>query len=88
MNLLYSTNVRRIMPPHRVLNPSEAMEVMQREIFGPILPVKTYKTREEVVTYIGDRHRPLAFYVFTNDRHWPTGISATRFPAASRSTTA
>jgi coniferyl-aldehyde dehydrogenase len=59
---------RRIMPPHLVLDPSEAMDVMQREIFGPILPVKTYKTREEVVGYIGDRHRPLAFYVYTNDK--------------------
>ncbi len=59
---------RRIMAPHIVLNPSEEMDVMQREIFGPILPIKTYKSREEVVAYINSHPRPLAFYAYTNDR--------------------
>ena len=59
---------RRIMPPHVVFNVTEDMEIMQREIFGPILPIKTYSSREEVVKYVGDHHRPLAFYVFTNDK--------------------
>ncbi|MBB1077509.1 aldehyde dehydrogenase family protein [Rhodoferax sp. 4810] len=59
---------RRIMPPHLVLNVTEDMDIMQREIFGPILPIKSYKTREEVVKYVGEHHRPLAFYVFTNDK--------------------
>jgi coniferyl-aldehyde dehydrogenase len=44
------------------------MEILQREIFGPILPIKTYKTREEVINYINDHHRPLAFYVYSNDK--------------------
>jgi coniferyl-aldehyde dehydrogenase len=56
------------MAPHVVFNVTEDMEIMQREIFGPILPIKTYSTREEVVKYVGDHHRPLAFYVFTNDK--------------------
>ena len=59
---------RRIMAPHLVLNPTEDMDVMQREIFGPILPIKTYATREEVTTYINDHPRPLAFYPFTYDK--------------------
>lgn len=59
---------RRIMPPHVVFNVTEDMEIMQREVFGPILPIKTYTTAEEVVNYVGDHHRPLAFYVFTNDK--------------------
>ena len=59
---------RRIMPPHLVLNPTDDMEILQREIFGPILPIKTYKTREEVIDYINDHHRPLAFYVYSNDK--------------------
>jgi len=59
---------RRIMSPKLVLNPTEDMLVMQREIFGPILPVMTYKTAHEVVDYIGERHRPLAFYIYTGDR--------------------
>lgn len=59
---------RRIFPPHIVLDVTDEMEIMQREVFGPLLPVKTYGDRQEIVDYI-DRHaRPLAFYVYTNDR--------------------
>jgi coniferyl-aldehyde dehydrogenase len=59
---------RRIMPPVAVLDVTDDMLIMQREIFGPLLPIRTYRTREEVVEYIGDRHSPLAFYVYSNDR--------------------
>jgi coniferyl-aldehyde dehydrogenase len=59
---------RRIMAPHVVFNVTEDMEVMQREVFGPILPIKTYSTREEAVQYVGSHPRPLAFYVFTKDK--------------------
>jgi coniferyl-aldehyde dehydrogenase len=57
---------RRIFPPHIVLNVTDDMVIMQREIFGPLLPVMTYKTREEVVDYIESHPRPLAFYVYTD----------------------
>ena len=59
---------RRIMGPKLVLGVNDDMELMQREIFGPILPVRTYSTREEVARYINDRPRPLALYPFTNDK--------------------
>jgi coniferyl-aldehyde dehydrogenase len=64
---------RRRMSPHLVLGATDDMEVMQREIFGPILPVIGYGTREEVVTRLQARPRPLALYVYTRDRtleHW------------------
>ncbi|MBP6280098.1 MAG: coniferyl aldehyde dehydrogenase [Rhodocyclaceae bacterium] len=59
---------KRIMPPVIVLNVNDDMDIMQREIFGPLLPIMTYKTREEVVRYVGGHHRPLAFYVYSNDK--------------------
>ncbi|MBB4843682.1 coniferyl-aldehyde dehydrogenase [Paucibacter oligotrophus] len=59
---------RRIFPPHAVLGVTESMEIMQREIFGPLLPIMTYSSKEEVVEYIGDRHRPLALYVYSDDK--------------------
>jgi coniferyl-aldehyde dehydrogenase len=43
------------------------MTVMQEEIFGPVLPVKTYKTVEEAVDYINAHDRPLALYWFGTD---------------------
>ena len=58
----------RKFPPHLVLNPSDEMQVMQREIFGPILPIRTYRDRQEVAHYINRHDRPLAIYPFTHDR--------------------
>ncbi len=45
---------------------------MQREIFGPILPVIPYKDQQQVCAYINERDRPLAFYPFTNDKSLQT----------------
>jgi len=58
----------RKFPPHLVLNPTEDMQVMQREIFGPILPIRTYRDKQEVADYINSHDRPLALYPFTTDR--------------------
>lgn len=58
---------QRKFPPHLVLDPTDDMILMQREIFGPILPIKTYTNRQEVADYINARDRPLALYPFTTD---------------------
>jgi coniferyl-aldehyde dehydrogenase len=60
-------NLRKF-PLHLVLNPTDDMEIMQREIFGPLLPVKTYRSAQEVADYINAGDRPLALYPFTHDR--------------------
>ncbi len=59
---------RRKFAPHLVLDPTEDMQLMQREIFGPILPVRTYRDKQQVTDYVNARDRPLAIYPFTNDR--------------------
>lgn len=56
------------MPPHLILNPTDDMKVMQEEIFGPILPIKTYKQTEEAIADINARPRPLALYYFGEDK--------------------
>jgi coniferyl-aldehyde dehydrogenase len=63
----FNDGLRKI-PPHLVLNVNDGMIIMQEEIFGPLLPVKTYKTLDEVVAYVNGKDRPLGFYVFTNDK--------------------
>ena len=62
----------RKMAPQLVLNASEDMILLQREIFGPILPVIPYKDQQQVCAYINERDRPLAFYPFTNDKSLQT----------------
>ena len=46
----------------------EADAVMQEEIFGPVLPVITYKSLDEVERFVVDRPTPLALYIFSEDR--------------------
>jgi coniferyl-aldehyde dehydrogenase len=55
----------RKIAPHLVLDPPPDCELMQREIFGPVLPVLGYGEIEEAVRFINARPRPLAFYPFS-----------------------
>lgn len=41
---------------------------MQQEIFGPLLPVLSYETLEEVEAFILSRPKPLSCYLFTSSR--------------------
>ena len=58
----------RKFPPTVVLDATDDMTIMQEEIFGPLLPVKTYDSLDEVIQYVNAKDRPLGFYVFTNDK--------------------
>ena len=42
--------------------------VMQEEIFGPILPVLTFDRAEEILEALSDRPKPLALYLFSQNR--------------------
>ena len=42
--------------------------VMGQEIFGPILPIITYKTDEEMLSIVNGRDKPLALYLFTSNK--------------------
>ncbi|ANQ25980.1 coniferyl aldehyde dehydrogenase [Vibrio natriegens] len=54
-------------PLYIATNLTPDMRICQEEIFGPLLPVHTYQSIEEVIQYITDKPRPLACYLFTND---------------------
>jgi len=41
---------------------------MQDEIFGPVLPVVEYSSIDNVVSFVRGRDKPLACYIFTNDK--------------------
>ena len=47
---------------------NKEMILMQEEIFGPLLPVMTYSDIGEVIDYINSHEKPLALYLFTNDK--------------------
>ncbi|WP_440683835.1 coniferyl aldehyde dehydrogenase [Cysteiniphilum halobium] len=58
----------RKIPISLILNPKRDLQVMQDEIFGPLLPVLSYQSMEEVVSYINQNPRPLAAYLLSYDR--------------------
>jgi coniferyl-aldehyde dehydrogenase len=63
----YNDLLRKV-PPQLVLDANEDMTILQEEIFGPLFPIKTYRTLDEVIEYIMQRDRPLGLYIFTNDK--------------------
>jgi coniferyl-aldehyde dehydrogenase len=54
-------------PPTIVLNATDDMKIMKDEIFGPLLPVKTYGQVEEAIGYVNAHARPLGLYYFGSD---------------------
>jgi len=55
-------------PMTLVINPSEDMLVMQEELFGPILCIKSYNNIDDCIDYINNRPRPLGLYYFGEDK--------------------
>ena len=55
------------MPLHIIQNVTDDMAVMQEEIFGPLLPIKTYDSTNEAIDYVNSHARPLALYWFGTD---------------------
>jgi coniferyl-aldehyde dehydrogenase len=56
------------LPPTLLLDVRHDMKVMNEEIFGPILPIVTYKTLDEAIDFVNEHPRPLALYYFDRDR--------------------
>lgn len=63
----FSDGARNKIVPTLLRNPGDALQVMQDEIFGPLVPVLAYTTIDEVIARINARPRPLALYYFGND---------------------
>lgn len=55
---------RRIVPPMLLFGADDHMKIMQEEIFGPLLPVRTYRKLDEAIAYVNARDRPLSLYWF------------------------
>ncbi|NNM52567.1 MAG: aldehyde dehydrogenase family protein, partial [Pseudomonadales bacterium] len=54
----------RKMPVTLVLDITPDMQIMQNEIFGPVLPVIEVNSLDEALRFVNDRPRPLALYYF------------------------
>ena len=63
----FSQQQHRKIPPTLILNATDDMQVMQEEIFGPVLPIRTYDSVDDTIREINARPRPLALYYFGDD---------------------
>ena len=55
-------------PPTLIPEPAEDLKMMEEELFGPLLPIRTYREFEETIDYINAKPRPLAAYYFGEDK--------------------
>ena len=64
----FANSNQRKMPLTILKNVNDGMAAMQEEIFGPVLPVMTYKSVDQAVDYINEHDRPLGLYYFGEDK--------------------
>jgi len=57
----------RKLPPTLIIEPSDDLAVMREEIFGPVLPIKTYSGLDQAIDHVNKHPRPLALYYFGRD---------------------
>ena len=54
--------------PTFLIDPPEDSAVMQEEIFGPVMPIKSYDSLDETMDYVNSHERPLGLYYFGTDQ--------------------
>jgi aldehyde dehydrogenase (NAD+) len=57
---------QNFIPPTVMTNVSKDSTLMTNEIFGPVMPIFTFNTLDEVVTEVNSREKPLALYIYSN----------------------
>lgn len=66
---VFEEKLRKIQPTV-LTNVSTNAAIMKEEIFGPLLPILTYSTKEEAIKIIRQIDKPLGLYVFSNDNEF------------------
>ena len=54
--------------PTLISNLKEDSLLLNEELFGPILPLKTFVNIEEAINYINSKEKPLALYMYSNSK--------------------
>ena len=70
----HSNDADYFLSPTLVNEPKMDSKLMEGEIFGPILPVISYKTEDDIHKYITNYGKPLAAYVFSNNKKFQQKI--------------
>ena len=69
----------RYLEPTILTHVPEGAAIWEAEIFGPLLPIRPYRTLTEAIDYINARPKPLALYIFSRKRErWQQVLHETR----------
>ncbi len=68
MNEAVPDRATRKIPLTLVIDPADHLMVSREEIFGPILPIHTYRKLDDAIAHINRGGKPLALYVFGRNR--------------------
>lgn len=63
--------------PTLIDQPSMDSRIMQEEIFGPVLPILTFKTEDDIRTIIKENETPLTLYIFSEEKKFINSIKST-----------
>jgi coniferyl-aldehyde dehydrogenase len=58
----------RVFAPTLIFDAPDDAAVLRHEIFGPILPVISYRQLDDAIAYVNERPHPLALYYFDTNR--------------------
>jgi len=58
----------RFLPPIVLSDVSIDSKIMEEEVFGPVLPVITFTSEDEVITIINSKPKPLGMYIFSKNK--------------------
>lgn len=65
---VYCESADRYTPATVLTDVTPDMDIMQGEIFGPILPIVAYDSLDEAIQFVQSRPKPLALYIFGKSR--------------------
>jgi aldehyde dehydrogenase (NAD+) len=68
--LLGQTGHDRDLPPTLVENAAPDSALMQQEIFGPVLPMVSYRSIDDALSVIDAREHPLVLYIFSRSKRF------------------
>jgi aldehyde dehydrogenase (NAD+) len=66
----------RLIPPTVLAGVDPSSPAMQQEIFGPVLPMLTYRSIDDALAVIAAREKPLVMYVFSRNRRFVRDVIA------------
>ncbi|MGB1122437.1 MAG: aldehyde dehydrogenase family protein, partial [Flavobacteriales bacterium] len=62
------------LPPTVLTGIEPNAEILEEEIFGPVLPIIPYTSLDEAVRFVNDRPTPLALYVFSKRKRFVESV--------------